>query len=146
VPAEFFVDTSAWYPALVRNHKDHEALAAALRERVTQGQRVVTTNLVVAETHALLLNRVGRVPALNFVRTVHEPPILVVESNRELEERAVTLYLEKYRDKDFSLADAVSFVVMKERRMTDALTLDGHFVDAGFRVHPRGSVSSSARA
>lgn len=136
MPHEVFVDTSAWYPALVRNHADHGALAAALRERVAQGQRVVTTNLVVAETHALLLHRVGRDPALNFVRTVHEPPILVVESTRDIEERAVALYLDRYRDQSFSLTDAVSFAVMKERRITDALTLDRHFVAAGFRMHP----------
>ncbi|MEP7345880.1 MAG: PIN domain-containing protein [Gemmatimonadaceae bacterium] len=135
MPAEFFVDTSAWYPALVRNHPQHDVLAASLRERVSQGQRVVTTNLVVAETHALLLHRVGRDPALNFVRTVHEPPILVVESNRDLEERAIALYLDRYRDQSFSLTDGVSFAVMKERRITDALTLDRHFVAAGFRIH-----------
>src|SRR5438034_917898 len=45
-------------------------------------------------------------------------------------------WLERYDDQNFSFTDAVSFAGMAERGITDALTLDGHFAAAGFRVVP----------
>ena len=36
-------------------------------------------------------------------------------------------------DKTYSLCDAVSFVLMRGRGMTDALTTDRHFEQEGFR-------------
>ena len=130
---ELFVDTSAWYPLVVRSHPDHLALATALRKRVTAGARVVTTNLVVAETHALLLRRVGYAAALAFVRTVRQPPNVVVVSKEATEQLAIDDWLTPYDDQSFSLVDCVSFVVMRERRIAEALTLDHHFTVAGFR-------------
>ncbi len=65
--AELFVDTSAWYPLAQRQHPDHTRLATALRERIAAGTRVVTTNLVLAETHALMLSRIGQGIALAFL-------------------------------------------------------------------------------
>jgi uncharacterized protein len=134
VPAEFFVDTSAWYPLIVATHPDHARLGTALRSLIRDHRRLVTTNLVVAETHALLLRRVGRAPALTFVQTVGEPPNIIVRSSRELEAAAERNWLAPYGDQDFSFADAVSFAVMTERGIREALTLDHHFVVAGFQA------------
>ncbi len=134
--AELFVDTSAWYPLVLRAHPQHRPLAAALEEAVRGGARVVTTNLVVAETHALLLRRTSRHTALAFVRVVAEPPNLLVHSNTELEAAALAEWLERYQDQDFSFTDAVSFAVMAQRRIGRALALDHHFAIAGFRVLP----------
>lgn len=134
--AEFFVDTSAWYPVVVGSHPDHNPVAQALRRLVAEGKRVVTTNLVVAEAHALLLRRTRRETALAFVRTVRELPNLVVSSTSEVETRAITDWLEPFADHDFSFTDAVSFAVMAERGIAQALTLDRHFAAAGFRMAP----------
>jgi predicted nucleic acid-binding protein len=136
VAAEFFVDTSAWYPIVVAKHPEHRVLVHALQHRVRAGRRVVTTNLVVAETHALLLHRVHRQAALTFASTVREAPNLVVFSTPELEEAAITEWLERFADQTFSLTDSVSFQVMKTRRIDEALTLDRHFVAAGFTAVP----------
>ena len=103
-----------------------------MRDRV----RLVTTNLVVAETHALLLRRTSPDIALAFVRGLTEPRALVVRSSEALERAAITDWLERYTDHDFSFADAVSFAVMAERGIGEALTLDRHFLAAGFRMVP----------
>jgi len=134
VPAEFFVDTSGWYPLVVARHPDHARISAALRALIRNHRRLVTTNLVVAETHTLLLRRVGRTTALTFLQTVGESPNVVVRSSRELEAAAERDWLTRYDDQDFSFADAVSFAVMTERGIRDALTLDHHFVVAGFQA------------
>jgi predicted nucleic acid-binding protein len=135
VASEFFVDTSAWYPLLVAKHPDHARLATALRALIRNRRRLVTTNLVVAETHALLLRRVGAKTALAFVRTVDEAPNVVIRSTRDLEVEAERDWLVRYADQDFSLTDAVSFAVMTNRRIRDALSLDHHFEVAGFQLH-----------
>ena len=134
MPAEFFVDTSAWYPLVVAKHPDHARLSSALRALIRNHRRLVTTNLVVAETHALLLRRVGHATALTFIQTVGETPNVVVRSSRELEAAAERDWIARYDDQDFSFADAVSFAVMAERDIRDALTLDHHFVVAGFQA------------
>jgi uncharacterized protein len=135
VASEFFVDTSAWYPLLVAKHPDHARLASALRALIRNRRRLVTTNLVVAETHALLLRRVGGPTALAFVRTVDEAPNVVVRSTRDLETEAERNWLVRYSEQDFSFTDAVSFAVMTNRRIRDALSLDHHFEIAGFQLH-----------
>ena len=134
MPAEFFVDTSAWYPLLVAKHPGHAGLASALRSLIRNHRRLVTTNLVVAETHALLRRRVGHATATAFVKTVDEAPNVVVRSTRDLERDAERNCLARYADQDFCFADAVSFAVMTERRIREALSLDHHFVVAGFQA------------
>lgn len=131
---EMFVDTSGWFPVVIRSHPLHDRLASALRHGVATGARIVTTNLIVAETHALLLRRDRRETALEFVRTVYEPPNLVVRSSESLEKRAVEDWLDPYEDHGFSLTDGVSFAVMTERGVDEAITLDAHFATAGFRM------------
>jgi len=134
VSAEFFVDTSAWYPLIVARHPDHARLSSALRALIRNHRRVVTTNLVVAETHGLLRRRVGRMAALTFLQTVGEPPNVIVRSSRELEAAAERDWIIRYDDQEFSFADAVSFAVMAERGIREALALDPHFAVAGFQA------------
>lgn len=134
--AELFVDTSAWYPVLMSDHPDHAAVAAVMEDALRAGTRLVTTNLVVAETHALLLHRAGRARALAFVRAVTEPSTVVVPSTAELEHIAISDWLARFADQDFSMTDAVSFAVMKQRDITRVITLDAQFVTAGFEVAP----------
>lgn len=129
-----FVDTSAWYPLVDAGHADHARLSAVLRSQVARGIRVVTTNLVVAETQALLMRRVGIGVARTFAKTVRLSPNVVEYATPERESEAITGWLEKYSDQDFSLTDAVSFVVMRESGIEEALALDSHFVTAGFRL------------
>ena len=129
---ELFVDTSAWYPLVVRSHPDHARLSAALRARVERRVRIVTSNLIVAESHALIMRRAGIGAGLRFVQLVRASPNVVVSSNALLEDVAVTDWLMRYTDQPFSMVDAVSFAIMAERGTRAALTLDRHFVIAGY--------------
>ena len=130
------MDTSAWYPLADRAHPDHEEVAEALRGRVRDGAAVVTTNLVVAETHALLLRRAGRHAALAFLEAVRQPPNRIEYVTREREATAIARWIRRFSDQRFSLADAASFTVMIELGIDEALTLDRHFRIAGFAMVP----------
>jgi predicted nucleic acid-binding protein len=136
VARELFVDTSAWYTLVDTSERARSRVARALRDALESRYRIVTTTLIVAETHALLLRRFNHDVALAFLREIRSEPNVVVESTREVEERARRDWLERYEDQDFSLTDAVSFAVMSERRIAAALTLDHHFAAAGFEVKP----------
>ena len=131
-----FVDTSAWYPLANDRHPDHRALARSLRAGVRQGARIVTTNLVVAEAHALLLRRAGLQAASVFLKAVREAPTQIEYITPEREEAAIGNWIERFSDQPFSLADAASFEVMTELGIKEALTLDDHFMVAGFIALP----------
>ncbi len=130
------MDTSAWYALVDTGERARPRVAQALREAIEERYRIVTTNLIVAEAHALLLRRFGHDVALAFLREIRSEPNVVVESSRELEESARHDWLERFEDQDFSLTDSVSFAVMRERRISSALTLDRHFSVAGFELKP----------
>jgi len=98
-------------------------------------------------TDAILLE-IGNAPAKDFkdealsvIKTLRNSnKTEVVEINSELFEKGLEIY-ETYRDKTWGLVDCISFVVMKEQNITDALTCDKHFAQAGFRALMLDSVN-----
>ena len=61
------------------------------------------------------------------------PNITITAASAELFERGCRLYADR-PDKDWSLTDCISFVVMEEKAITEALTADHHFEQAGFNA------------
>ena len=61
------------------------------------------------------------------------PNVRIVPASRELLDRGFELF-SRCADKDWSLTDCTSFVVMREEGLTDALTTDHHFEQAGFKA------------
>ena len=60
------------------------------------------------------------------------PEVEIVWVDEMLNQQALSL-LEARLDKDYSLCDAISFLLMKERGLVDALTTDHHFEQEGLR-------------
>lgn len=135
---ELFVDTSGWFSLVDPENHAHAAVARVMRSAVRERRPLVTTNLIVAETHALIMRRIHRRAALAFVREVVRAPNVVLASSPEIEAGATNDWLDRFEDQDLSLTDAVSFFVMKQRGIRDALALDHHFMIAGFNVIPGG--------
>ena len=94
-----------------------------MRDAIERRRRIVTTNLVIVETHALIMRRIHRASALAFLREVTRAPHVVVSSTPEYEASAQREWLERYEDQDFSLTDAVSFSVMADRGIREASLL-----------------------
>ena len=136
MPAELFVDTSGWFPLVHNENPAHGRVAQALRNSVQKKRRIVTTNLVIAETHALIMRRIHRTAAIAFLREVSRSPNIVISSTPEYEAAAEADWLSRYTDHDFSVTDAVSFAVMSDRNIREALGLGQHFIVAGFCLLP----------
>ena len=94
----------------------------------------VTHSYVVAEFVALAqARRLPRMAALTFVSDIVEnPDIDTVWVDEVLHREAMALLMAR-PDKTYSLCDAVSFVLMRQRHCTEALTTDRHFEQEGFQ-------------
>ncbi len=93
----------------------------------------LTHSYIVAEYVALAnARRFSRSSALNFVvDLLDSPDVETVWVDESLHRAAVELLIMR-QDKSYSLCDAVSFVLMRQRRITQALTTDRHFEQEGF--------------
>jgi hypothetical protein len=95
---------------------------------------IVTTEAVLWEWLNGLSDASARGVAAEGYRRAHaDARIEVVPFESELIDAAVQLYRTR-PDKDWSLTDCLSFVIMERRHLTEALTTDGHFEQAGVRV------------
>ena len=133
-----FLDTSAWLAALSVRESRHEEVAACYAELVRSGTRLVTTNLVLAEVHALFMRRRGREHALTLLDLARDDPtheLIVVDD--DLHDAAIDRWIRGYADQSFSLTDAVSFETMHRLEIEEALSLDQHFATAGFQLLPQ---------
>ena len=132
--AEVFVDTSGWACLFVPEERFHAEARAVMDERLSAGAGIVTTNYVLAELVALLRAPLGiphnrRVEAIEGIRSAGSVEIAHVD--QDLEEKAWGLY-KKRPDKSWSLVDCASFALMEGRGITEAITTDRHFEQAGF--------------
>lgn len=132
-----FLDTSGWLAALSPRESRHDAALAVYRAGIQRGDRLVTTNLVLAEMQILVSRARDAGEALRFLDAVYaDPSHEVVHVSRELERAAIDRWLRRFADQRLSLADATSFEVMREQRIRQVLTLDAHFALAGFHPLP----------
>ncbi len=94
----------------------------------------LTHSYVLAEFVALATTRrLPRLPALTYVVDLLEnPDIETVWIDESLHREAMTLLLSR-QDKTYSLCDAASFILMRQRNLAEALTTDRHFEQEGFR-------------
>ena len=93
----------------------------------------LTTNYVLTEYTALAQVRgIPRREIIKFsARILDDEEIEIIWVDENLHRQAVEL-LEQRIDKTYSLCDAVSFLLLRERRISEALTTDKHFTQEGF--------------
>lgn len=95
---------------------------------------IVTTAWVLTEVADAMAQPVNRPLFLRLVQDLrNDPGSTVVPCTPDLYESGLSMYAER-PDKGWSLTDCISFVVMRERRVSEALTRDHHFEQAGFFV------------
>jgi predicted nucleic acid-binding protein len=124
-----FLDTSG---LLCFHHRAEPQHADAVRFFQVATRRL-THSYVLAEFVALAQARkLPRVPALSFVADLQDNTAVEVVYVGEALHRAALDLLRQRPDKPWSLCDAVSFVLMAQERIVDALTTDRHFEQAGF--------------
>jgi len=128
---DVFADSVFWI-GLVNRRDQHHASAAAWSPHV--GGTIITTNLVLAETANAVSKKSFRKRAGEFIdHVLSNPGIRVITCTETLFLQGLRLFRDRL-DKEWSLIDCVSFVVMEEQGLTDSLTSDDHFRQAGYRA------------
>ncbi len=131
---EVFLDTS--YAIALSSPKDnlHEKAIRLANQIKAAGTCIVTTHAVMLEIGNSLSKQRYRRAAVGLLYALEvDSKVTIVHFSEELYVRAFKLYRERM-DKEWGLVDCVSFIVMSERRITDALTTDKHFEQASFRA------------
>ena len=134
VPTEVFLDSS--YAIALASPSDlHHVRAVELADQLERaGTRLITTRAVALEIGNSLARQDHRAAALALLELLEsDPTIEVIPLSEPLYQSALDLFRQR-RDKDWGLTDCLSFVVMAQRGLTDALTTDGHFRQAGYRA------------
>jgi predicted nucleic acid-binding protein len=100
----------------------------------TRSHRVglLATDWVITEVADGMAHPPNRKRFSRFFRSLQQQEeFVVVPASRKLLDQGLDLY-ERRPDKEWSLTDCISFVVMQENEIVEALTEDHHFEQAGF--------------
>jgi uncharacterized protein len=127
-----FLDTSFAIALSVETdqHYDH---AVKLSEQLeAENTRLVTTTAILLEIGNALSKKRYRQAAIELLLSLeHDRTVEIVPISDELYQKAFELFCNR-PDKDWGLIDCVSFIVMRENNLSQALTTDEHFEQAGF--------------
>lgn len=128
----WFVDTG-YLIALFSPNDAHHAQALALQAQVQRERRkLLTTEAVVFEVGAAFSRVAYRAVGQAVMHTlINDSLIETTPVTPALLDKALALFAQ-HQDKDWSLCDCASFAVMRERGVTQALSADHHFDQAGF--------------
>jgi predicted nucleic acid-binding protein len=127
-----FVDTGYFLALGIRRDTWHESATLWARQIQDKQLKLVTTQAVLFEIGAALSKVALRPLASQLLRGIASDPIFEVLDTDALRYSQALDLFEAHTDKDWSLTDCTSFVVMRELGVTHALSADHHFEQAGF--------------
>jgi predicted nucleic acid-binding protein len=131
---EVFLDSAYAIALAALNDQYHERAITLADKLEADAVRLITTRAVVLEIGNALSSARHRQAAISMLTGMEQDQnVEIIPLSEELYERAFQLYRNR-PDKGWGLTDCVSFVVMQERGLTEALTSDAHFEQAGFRA------------
>jgi predicted nucleic acid-binding protein len=131
-----FVDTSYLLALELRHDQDHQAAIQHWQRRATRLMQMVTTSFILDEVVTFFNNRGYHDRAVKVGNNLLESPsVRFIHVDKSLFYDGWR-YFQQHRDKDYSLTDCISFVVMQQLGITTAFTFDHHFRQAGFITEP----------
>lgn len=129
-----FLDTAFIYALFNTRDQWHARAVKWQKDLEADVRPLVTTQLILVEIGNGLAGQQFRQRAATIIHDLLNNPFVdVIPVTSEPFARALQLY-EQRPDKDWGLADCFSFVIMQDNKLTDALTTDDHFRQAGFNA------------
>ncbi len=129
-----FVDTVCWVGLLSKTDQMHQAANRLYQNLLKQNYLLTTTTGVLNETANALSGQKYRRSVVEFYkRLVASPRIEIVFVDERLW-KAGWKHFEERSDKAWSLTDCISMIVMREKNLTEVVTHDEHFRQAGFKL------------
>ena len=131
---EVFLDAAYAIALSVPKDSYHKRAVLLADELEASKTRLVTTRAVMLEIGNALSKQRYRHAAVELLRSLEaDPNVTIVPLSEDLYAQALRLYRGR-PDKDWGLTDCTSFIAMQDRKITEALTTDEHFQQAGFRA------------
>ena len=131
---EVFLDTGYTIALSVESDEYHERAEELAEQLEAEKTRFITTRAILLETGNALSKERYRQAAIALLDALEEDPsVEIVPLSEELFAKAFELFRNR-PDKEWGLVDCISFIVMQERGLTEALTPDKHYEQAGFRA------------
>ncbi len=128
-----FLDTAYAIALSSKEGAYHERAMQLADQLEVDGTQLVTTRTVMTEIGNALAKQRYRHGAIRLLQSMEaDPQVVIIPVTEELYARAFDLYRQRL-DKEWGLTDCISFIVMGDQQLTDALTTDSHFRQAGFR-------------
>ena len=133
MPADpVFLDTNGWLAILNASDSLHPAATVVWREINTLRRSIVLTDWVIAGTGNGLAKTAARhafFRAVDLVLTSNRVTVVYIDDT--LLRNALAVY-DSRKDKEWGLTDCASFEIMRQMQISDVLTSDHHFEQAGF--------------
>ena len=126
------VDSGAWIALFSARDQHHIEAERLFRDAIEGREPMLTTNLVVAEVHRLLLFRAGHRAAATALDRIEASPRVRVEFATAAHHRTARSWLDKLAPHPVTYTDAVSFAVMESLGCAGVISFDNDFVVAGF--------------
>ena len=122
-----FVDTSFWVALLVPRDQHHSEATRIWQEH---SGLLLCSNHVVGETWTFLRRRAGHATAVRLLEALERSSrVHVIHADPDVEDEA-RRWLRRHDERMYSYVDAVSFAVMRRKRILKALAFDGGFTAA----------------
>jgi predicted nucleic acid-binding protein len=131
-----YVDTGPLIARSLTRDQFHESARDAWGRLTHSAERLLTSNLVLAETINYVASRAGPRFAAERGQRLLESSVLTILRPDAQDEAQAMLLLTKLADQHVSFTDCVSFALMKRHRLRRAFTFDRHFAAAGFQIWP----------
>lgn len=134
MPDKVFLDAA--YAIALSSSKDlHHERAIRLADQLRSNEtRLITTRAILLEIGNALAKQRYRLAASRLLLALEtDPTVQVVSLTEQLYLRALQLDTDR-EDKEWGLTDCISFVVMDDEGISEALTTDHHFRQAGFKA------------
>lgn len=129
--SRIFIDTG-FIIALINQRDQYHLQASKLAEQL-ENHLLLTTDAVMLEISNSLSRNFKRESIEIIEQFLASEEVEVIHLAPQLFDKAFALY-KAYQDKQWGLVDCISFVVMQEAEVTQVLTFDRHFKQAGFQV------------
>jgi hypothetical protein len=134
VQGEVLLDTVYAVALAAASDLMHERAVCLSDQLEKEGTRLITTQAVLLEIGNALAKIRYRAAAIEILSSLEsDPSVEIVPITPELYSKAFNLYKSR-PDKEWGLIDCLSFVVMEERGIKEALTADEHFEQAGYNA------------
>ncbi len=131
-----FLDTGYAIALELSSDQNHRAALKHWRSALNSPPLLVTTSYVFDEIVTFFNSRGHHAKAIEVGnRLLNSPSVRLVHVDEGLFQAGWN-YFQKHKDKEYSLTDCISFIVMEEFEISEAFAFDRHFVQAGFKKTP----------